>query len=240
MSLSPLRRFRCRQVKTIRLLPPIRPRGSRLCIACELPLLVLRTAPTTATLGKETALSKSAGQHSIRVFFWAAVGHDRPLRPIPSFVSNRPLTGRDARTRRRCEIGLEDRGAGAHLLRTTGCVLDLNPIKARSAVIAFTAANAAFASFRARNRRPDPGRCTFSNVWLERYPTRLNQFDGGKSIFRAGAPRSAMRGHRASAATNPQTRFAPPKAGSNCSVASPEHLCRCPTSHIAHQHAKRA
>lgn len=119
-------------------------------------------------LGKETALSKSAGQHSIRVFFWAAVGHDRPLRPIPSFVGNRPLTGRGARTRRRCEIGLEDRVAGDHLLRAIGCVLDLNPIKARSAVIAFTAADATFASFRARNRRPDPGRCTFSNVWLVR------------------------------------------------------------------------
>jgi hypothetical protein len=44
--------------------------------------------------------------------------------------------------------------------------------------------------------------------------------------------RSAMRGHRASAATNPGRRFAPPKVGSNCSVASPEHLCRSLTSHI--------
>ncbi len=31
---------------------------------------------------------------------------------------------------------------------------------------------------------PEPGqRCTH----LERYPTKLNQFDGGKSVFRAGA-----------------------------------------------------
>ncbi|MEE9250845.1 MAG: hypothetical protein V3U93_06930, partial [Alphaproteobacteria bacterium] len=55
---------------------------------------------------------------------------------------------------------------------------------------------------------------------LERYPTKLNQFDGGKSVFRAGAASSAMPEHRASVATNPGSRFAPPQAGSFCAVAS--------------------
>ncbi len=36
---------------------------------------------------------------------------------------------------------------------------------------------------------------------------------GANWFVRAGAARSAMRGHRASAATNPAGRFAPPQAG---------------------------
>ncbi len=55
---------------------------------------------------------------------------------------------------------------------------------------------------------------------LERYPTKLNQFDGGKSVFRAGAGVKRDTGYRASVATNPGNRFAPPEAGSFRAVVS--------------------
>jgi hypothetical protein len=48
---------------------------------------------------------------------------------------------------------------------------------------------------------------------LERYLVKWNQFDGNKSVFRAGAVRGAMPSHRASAATPPGSRFDPPQAG---------------------------
>ncbi len=49
---------------------------------------------------------------------------------------------------------------------------------------------------------------------------QIEPFDGGKSVFRAGAARSAMPEHRASVATNPGSRLAPPEAGSFGAVAS--------------------
>ncbi len=70
---------------------------------------------------------------------------------------------------------------------------------------------------------------------LERYPAKWDQFDGGKSVFRAGAACSAMPAHRASAATNPGSRFAPPQAGCFLTVASLRSFADAP-----HRHAKRA
>ena len=53
---------------------------------------------------------------------------------------------------------------------------------------------------------------------LEHYPVSWNQYDGYKSVHpgRRGAPRDVV--HRASAATHPGGRFAPPQAGVFCGV----------------------
>jgi hypothetical protein len=57
---------------------------------------------------------------------------------------------------------------------------------------------------------------------LEHYPTKWDQFDGGKSVFRAGA------------ATNPGSRSAPPQAGCFLTVASLRSF-----ADALHRHATR-
>ncbi len=58
---------------------------------------------------------------------------------------------------------------------------------------------------------------------------------GANRLIRQGAARRAMLEHRASVATPPRGRFAPPQAGFFCAVASLH-----PFADALHRHAARA
>ena len=65
---------------------------------------------------------------------------------------------------------------------------------------------------------------------LERFLVDRNQFDGANRLLRLGAAGRAMLEHRASAATPPRGRFAPPEAGFFRALASLRKACDAPAS----------